>query len=93
MGHEVAIFHVLTREEIEFPFSGDVELEDLESGRTLLSGAAAAAAYRREFAEFLERWRTRCARYRIDYTRIVTDEPLDVSLRGYLLRRTGSATR
>jgi uncharacterized protein (DUF58 family) len=92
MGHEVAIFHVLTREEIEFPFSGDVELEDLESGRTLLSGAATAAAYRREFAEFLERWRTRCARYHIDYTRIVTDEPLDVSLRGYLLRRTGSAT-
>jgi uncharacterized protein (DUF58 family) len=51
-----------------------------------------AAAYRREFAEFLERWRARCARHRIDYTRIMTDQPLDAALRGYLLRRAGSSS-
>ena len=33
MGHEVAVFHVLTRDELEFPFGAEVELEDLESGR------------------------------------------------------------
>ena len=33
MGHEVALFHVLTRDELEFPFGADVELEDLESGK------------------------------------------------------------
>jgi uncharacterized protein (DUF58 family) len=91
MGHEVAVFHVLTREEIEFPYSHDVELEDLESGTTRLAGPGAAANYRREFADFLERWHARCARYHIDYTRILTDQPLDAALRGYLLRRAGSA--
>jgi len=93
IGHEVAIFQVLTREELEFPYALDVELEDLESGRTLLSGAGTSAQYRREFADFLERWHARCARYRIDYTRIMTDQPLDAALRGYLLRRSGSASR
>jgi uncharacterized protein (DUF58 family) len=88
MGHEVAVFQVLTREEIEFPFRGDVEIEDLESGRTVLTnGAAQASDYRARFGAFLERWRTRCAAYAADYTRVVTDMPLDVALRGYLLKR------
>ena len=64
MGHEVAVFHVLTRDELEFPFGQEVELEDLESGRTVLTGSAAGATYRHAFAEFLERWHARCARDR-----------------------------
>lgn len=93
MGHEVAVFHVLTRDELEFPFGQEVELEDLESGRRVLTGSAAGADYRHAFAEFLERWHARCARDRIDYTRILTDQPLDTSLRGYLLRRKARAER
>lgn len=93
IGHQVAVFHILTREEIEFPFPADVELEDLESGRTRLAGAASATAYRREFAAFLERWRTRCATYGIDYVRMTTDMPLDVALRAYLLQLSRSHGR
>jgi len=89
----VAVFHVLTRDELEFPFGQDVELEDLESGRRVLTGPAAAANYRHAFAEFLERWHARCARHRIDYTRLVTDQPLDAALRSYLLRRGGGTVR
>jgi uncharacterized protein (DUF58 family) len=91
IGHEVAIFHVLTRDELEFPYGTDVELEDLESKATRLTGAGAGAQYRREFADFLERWHARCARHRIDYTRLITDQPLDAALRAYLMRRAGSA--
>jgi uncharacterized protein (DUF58 family) len=93
IGHEVSIFHVLTRDELEFPFDRDVELQDLETGRVVLAGAASAAGYRRQVADFLERWRARCARDHIDYTRILTDMPLDSALRGYLIRRTGSSVR
>jgi uncharacterized protein (DUF58 family) len=91
IGHEVVIFHLLTRDELEFPYTSDVELEDLESGATRLTGAGARAQYRREFADFLERWHERCARYRIDYARLITDQPLDAALRGYLMRRPGAA--
>lgn len=94
VGHEVAVFHVLSRDEIEFPFGDDVELEDLETRRTMLaSPRSVRPAYRRDVADFLERWRARCAAYGIDYTRAITDTPLDVTLRGYLLKRRGSGAR
>jgi uncharacterized protein (DUF58 family) len=93
IGHDVTVFHVLTPEEIDFGYGGDVEFEDLESHRTLLANAPAARdAYRAEFAAFLERWRTRCASYGIDYTRLTTDMPLDSALREYLFKRTAART-
>jgi hypothetical protein len=82
---------VLARHELEFPYETDVELQDLESGASQLTGAPVRAQYRRDFADFLERWHARCARYRIDYTRLLTDQPLDTALRGYIMRRTGNA--
>jgi uncharacterized protein (DUF58 family) len=94
MGHEIAVFHVLTRDEIEFSFRGDMKIEDLETGRTVLThGPAQAGGYRERVGAFLERWRTRCAAHGIDYTRVMTDMPLDAALREYLLKRTRSAGR
>jgi uncharacterized protein (DUF58 family) len=88
MGHEVAVFHVVTREEVEFPFHGDLEVEDLESGRTVLTNASAVAgAYQQRFAAFLDGWQSRCAARRIEYVRAITDVPPDAALRKYLLTR------
>lgn len=92
IGHEVLVFHVLTRAEVELPFTDDVEVEDPETGQVVLSnGRAAASAYRESISAFLERWRTRCATYGIDYVRVFTDHPLDAALRAYLRRRTAGA--
>jgi uncharacterized protein (DUF58 family) len=91
-GHEVILFHVLTRNEVELPFRDDVEVADAETGQTVLSnGRAAVALYRAAISAFLERWRTRSATYGLDYVRVFTDMPLDATLRGYLRRRTGGA--
>lgn len=93
VGHEVIVFHVLTRDEVELPFRDDVEAEDPETGRVVLSnGTIAARPYREAISAFLERWRTRCATYGIEYVRVFTDTPLDTALRGYLRRRTGAGT-
>jgi uncharacterized protein (DUF58 family) len=94
IGHEVAIFHVLTRDELEFPYTGDVELEDLETGTRVRAGAGEAGSrYRTAFAAFLDRWRSRCFAQGIGYTRVLTDQPLDAALRGYLVGRGGRGTR
>lgn len=94
IGHEVIVFHVLTRAELELPFRDDVEIEDPETGRRVLAnGAMAARGYRAAFAEFLDRWRTRCATYGVDYVRVFTDMPLDAALRGYLRRRSAGSPR
>ena len=92
VGHEVILFHVLTRDEVELPFRDDVEVEDPETGRVVLSnGRAAATAYRESVSGFLERWRSRSATYGVDYVRLFTDQPLDTGLRAYLRRRTAGA--
>jgi uncharacterized protein (DUF58 family) len=92
IGHEVVVFHVLTRDEVELPFRDDVELEDPENGRLVVTnGAAAGRAYREAISAFLERWRGRCATHGIDYVRVFTDTPLDAGLRSYLRRRGAGA--
>jgi uncharacterized protein (DUF58 family) len=89
IGHEVIIFHLLSRDEVELPFRDDVEVEDPETRQIVLSnGSAAAREYRAAISAFLERWRTRCATYGIDYVRVFTDTPLETTLRAYLRRRT-----
>jgi uncharacterized protein (DUF58 family) len=88
MGHDVAVFHVVTRTELEFPFQGDTEFRDAESEDTLdTNGAAVRAEYRDAFAAFLERWRGRLRGEGIDYALLMTDAPLDEALRRFLLRR------
>jgi uncharacterized protein (DUF58 family) len=96
VGHEVVVVHVLTRDEVELPFVGDVEIEDPETGALVLTSGltsgTGARRYREAIAAFLERWRARCAAHGVDYVRVFTDMPLDGALRGYLRRRgAGSA--
>lgn len=93
IGHDVVVLQILTRDELEFPFRDDVELEDLESHRRVPTGPGAAAGYRREMAAFLGRWRARCVQEGIDYATVTTDTPPDCALRDYLLRRTHQGQR
>jgi uncharacterized protein (DUF58 family) len=88
-GHEVAVFHVMSRQEIEFPYREAGEFEDLETAaRTIVNPAAVRSAYRDAVAEFVERWRRRAGAEGIDYTLAVTDTPPDETLRKYLLRQS-----
>lgn len=90
-GHDVLLFHLLTREELEFPWRDDRVFEDLETGRTV---SAAGPGLREEYLarrdEELARWRRFAAGRRIHYRRTVTDEPLVDLLADTLLRRRRS---
>jgi uncharacterized protein (DUF58 family) len=89
IGHDVVLFHLVTRSEIEFPYHGDLEFVDLETGaRVLAGGAGTAGDYRRALAVHLERWRQRAAGDGVEYVRVITDAPVDSVLRAHLLRRT-----
>ena len=88
MGHEMALFHVLTREEIDFPYRGDVRFDDLETGTSVLtSSSAIAPSYRSAVRTFLDGWRSRAAGLGIDYALTTTDAAPDEILRTYLLKR------
>ena len=45
MGHEIVLFQIMSRDELEFPFGRDVEIADLETGRTLPLDAALPAGH------------------------------------------------
>ena len=87
-GHDVAMLQIVSPEEIVFPYTGSVELEDLESGeRRLLDAAVVERGYRTRIAEFLERCRSLAHRDAVDYALMSTDAPPERALREYLLRR------
>jgi uncharacterized protein (DUF58 family) len=87
IGHDVALFHVLTPEELTLPANHPVLFEDMETGRTVLAGSAASPAYATAIRAFLDRWRERCAAGGIDYGQARIDAPLERLLRAYLLER------
>lgn len=88
MGHDVSIFQVITRAELEFPWRDDARFTDAETGEAIeASGSAIRGAYRDAFTAFLERWRSRTRGEGIAYTLLVNDAPLDEALREFLLRR------
>ncbi|HEY0874725.1 MAG TPA: DUF58 domain-containing protein [Vicinamibacterales bacterium] len=91
MGHDVSVFHILTPEEIEWPWRGDIEVEDSETGRRVLTSSAGAADYRLRMDAFIRGWRERCTSANIVYVSTRTNIPPAHTLREYLLRR-GSAT-
>jgi uncharacterized protein (DUF58 family) len=88
MGHEVVLFQVISRDEIEFGYRRDVEFVDLETGESLAVDAAAA---RRDYTDavtaFLESWRRRAGAEGFQYSLMVTDLPPDRALRNFLAAR------
>ena len=87
-GHDVAVLQVVSRDEVDLPFTSDVEFEDLESGaRVVVDARAARGVYRDQMAAFLERWRTGARRDGLDYALVTTDDKPSDALRAYLLKR------
>lgn len=90
-GHDVALLQVVSKQEVELPFSGDLEFEDLENGsRVMLDPRRSRGMYRQAVAAFLEGWRFGARRDGFDYALMTTDEAPAEALRGYLLRRGAS---
>jgi uncharacterized protein (DUF58 family) len=88
LGHEVLVLHLLGRDEIDFPYEGDLIFEDLETGEAVAGDAAAMRAeYRRRLEREIEAWRLRLLPAGAAHELLPTDEPLDRALRSFLLRR------
>ena len=87
-GHDVILFHVLDQAEVSFPFEGLVELRDPESDETI---EVNADAYRSEYLEEIESFRTlyarECRQSGIDYVPLDTSMQFDRALTEYLTNR------
>jgi uncharacterized protein (DUF58 family) len=87
-GFEVLVFHILTREEADFPFLGSLEIEGLEDPEVLeTDGRSIRDAYRKRLGEHRETLKAGCFKLGLDYSPVITDEPPHRALLRVLSRR------
>jgi uncharacterized protein (DUF58 family) len=87
-GHDILIFHVLDKEEIELPFNDSVLFRDIEGSDEIFAEPwAFRQAYRRAMDDFILDVGNRCRGAGIDYTLLTTSDDLGLALARYLHHR------
>lgn len=76
-GHEVAMLHVLSPDEVEPPLVGDLRLIDIETGspQEISLDSGMRALYMERVAAWRDEVRADCARLGVHYLPLVTDSP------------------
>ena len=86
--HEVILFHVLDKAEIEFPFRDVIVFHDLETDQRIqIDPAYVRDAYLEQIEGFIEDYRRACAEAQIDYVITDTSVPYDFMLSRYIAKR------
>lgn len=87
-GNDIIVFHLLDRNELEFPFDEVTSFEDLESGERIpVTPAALRERYLALVREHTAQLARRLGDHGIDYTLVDTSTPLDTALFRYLSER------
>lgn len=87
-GNDVIVFHLLDRDELEFPFTDLSLFEDLEEDiRLLTDPRGIQSAYREAIRSLIEEYRKSCASFQVDYSLLPTSLGLDRALVRYLAWR------
>jgi uncharacterized protein (DUF58 family) len=83
--HDVVVFQVLDRSEIEFAFERPTRFADLESSGALVTEPAVIRAdYLAAMRKHSEGLRDACGQFRADFLEVVTDQSVEEVLAGFL---------
>jgi len=86
--HELIVFHVFDKAELEFPFRDMTAFYDLETNERLqIDPLDVRDAYLEEIERFIENYRRACAEMNVDYVLTDTSVPYDFMLSRYLAKR------
>ena len=87
--HEVILFHILDRDEVEFPFDHWTRFDSMEVPEQfrLVDTSHFRSAYLANLRQFQEDLKKGCARHRMDLVPLMNDESMVDVLARYLLRR------
>jgi uncharacterized protein (DUF58 family) len=87
--HEVIVFNVFDKAEVEFPFTDTIAFHDLETDEKIqIDPAYVRDAYREQINGFIDGYRRACAESNIDYVMTDTSVPYDFMLSKYIAKRT-----
>ncbi len=86
--HEVVIFHILDRDELEFPFRDSAIFEGMEGEAPITAEPnSLRREYLKVFGEYLDILKRGCRELNMDYQQFPTDQPIDAALSRYLANR------
>jgi uncharacterized protein (DUF58 family) len=86
--HEVILFHVFDKAEIDFPFRDLIAFHDLETNQRIqVDPSYVREQYVAQMEEFIENYRRACAEAHIDYVLTDTSVPYDLMLTKYIAKR------
>ncbi len=87
--HEILVFQIWDRDELEFPFKSWTQFESLETAgaKHLLDPALLREAYLANLEKFRDELTRGCRRHKIDLAPFCTDQPCADALAHYLSRR------
>jgi uncharacterized protein (DUF58 family) len=89
--HELIVFHLMGRNELELDFGGYSSLQDLETGETLqINPAEMKKTYTENLDQYLTATRMQLLEQHIFYRLVPMDQPLDKALRDFLNQRQKS---
>ncbi|MDR1478340.1 MAG: DUF58 domain-containing protein [Planctomycetaceae bacterium] len=87
-GHDVILFHVLDEAEAKFPFHGQMDFLDPESGENIPANADEIREdYIKSLKDFQNKIQNDCAKSKIDYVKLDTSVQFDKALIEYLTLR------
>jgi uncharacterized protein (DUF58 family) len=91
MKHEIIVFQLLGRNEMDMNYPGYSAVEDLETGTVIrLDNKADVKQYKQRLQDHLATLRTRLLDMNIYYRLLLMDQPLDQALRDFLNQRNKS---
>lgn len=86
--HDVAVFHLMDRQEFDFDFHRPVRFVDMETGADLITDPIVVReAYREAVENYLEALKHGCREFDIDYRLTYLDESYEAVLTSFLLQR------
>lgn len=91
--HDLAVFHLLDRMEVDFQFDRPVRFVDLESSRSIVTEPALVRPqYLAAIQSYLDRLREGCHEFKVDYRRVVTEQSYEKVLAEFLIDRAQAAS-
>jgi hypothetical protein len=88
-GSELIIFHILSFEELEFPFKKFSHFEDMETlSRVLLNPEYIKDEYVNQMKVYLETVKSECQKLKVSYQLLKTTTPFDQALMAFLQARS-----
>lgn len=87
--HDLALFQLLDRSELEFRFDRPIRFVDLEGSQSVVTEPAAIRdEYLSQFHQFLDALRVGCNEFSADYRQIVTDQDYEKVVADFLIQRS-----